>query len=66
MSEIKIGNDDFILYIRKNQRADGLMSKTKNDRIGRMIWEFIRDNKFGKKVSEDSVCLLYTSPSPRD
>ena len=27
MSEIKIGNDDFILYIRKNQRADGLMSK---------------------------------------
>lgn len=54
MSEIKIGNDDFILYIRKNQRADGLMSKTKNDRIGRMIWEFIRDNKFGKKVSEDS------------
>ena len=45
MSEIKIGNDDFILYIRKNQRADGLMSKTKNDRLGRMIWEFIRDNK---------------------
>ena len=59
MSEIKIGNDDFILYIRKNQRADGLMSKTKNDRIGRMIWEFIRDNKFGKKVSEDSVSCIW-------
>lgn len=36
-TRIKMGNDEFILYIRKNHEA----CITSNDRLGRLIWEWI-------------------------
>jgi hypothetical protein len=55
MTTIKLGNDDFILFIRKNQRQGGKASLTKNNQLGSDIWKFIRDNKIGAKVNEDSI-----------
>ena len=31
-----------------------------------IVWETIRTNKFRLGQEEHTVCLLYTSPSPRD
>lgn len=55
MKTIKLGNDEFILFIRKNQVDGGKASKTKNNQLGIEIWEFIRDNEIGSKVTEESV-----------
>ena len=43
---IKMGNDEFILYCRKHECAKSL----KNDQLGRMIWEWIRDNASGIQI----------------
>ncbi len=55
MATVKLGNDDFILFIRKNQRQGGKASVTKNNQLGSDIWKFIRDSKIGDKVNDDSI-----------
>lgn len=52
MSKIEMGNDIFILYVRKQNRAIDL----KNDRLGRMIWEWIRDNANGIQIVKSEDC----------
>jgi hypothetical protein len=49
---IKMGNDEFILYVRKQN----LTCKLKNDRLGRTIWEWIRDNADGKQIGKRKGC----------
>ncbi len=39
-TKIKMGNDEFILYIRKNHEK----CSTSNDRLGRLIWEWIKEH----------------------
>jgi hypothetical protein len=50
-STITMGNDEFILYIRKNSNECSI----KNDRLGRLIWEWLRD-KGAIKIEEDKPC----------
>lgn len=50
MGTIRLGNDDFILFIRKNQRKGGKASITRNNQLGSEIWQFIRDTKIGIKA----------------
>ena len=51
MALIKMGNDEFILYLRKKT----IPCKIKNDRLGRLIWEWLRDRGAVKTV-EDQLC----------
>ena len=44
---IKMGNDEFILYLRKNKKG---IDKT-NDQLGKMIWIWLRDNANGKELT---------------
>lgn len=55
MEKIRLGNDDFILFIRKNQKNRGKASETKNNHLGRRIWKFIEEKNLGTKVSEESI-----------
>jgi transcriptional regulator with XRE-family HTH domain len=48
---IKLGNDEFILYIRKNFPKCTI----KNDRLGSRIWQWLRDNAGGKKLYGDEA-----------
>lgn len=51
MKRIKMGNDEFILYIRKR----GVCS-LRNNLLGKMIWEWIRDNANGIQVGTRKNC----------
>ena len=51
-SKITMGNDEFILYIRKNSNTCNI----KNDRLGRIIWKWLRDRGASKIIS-DQPCL---------
>lgn len=51
MSRIRMGNDEFILNIRKN----GVCALT-NDQLGRRIWVWLRDNANGKQLVENQPC----------
>lgn len=42
---IKMGNDEFILHIRKHYNCD-----IANPQLGRRIWEWLRDNADGEKA----------------
>lgn len=42
---IKMGNDEFILYCRKQHKGDDKSTA----QLGKLIWEWIRDNADGKK-----------------
>jgi transcriptional regulator with XRE-family HTH domain len=42
---IQMGNDEFILHIRKNYTCS-----LKNPELGRRIWEWLRDNAEGKQI----------------
>ncbi len=53
MNKIKMGNDEFILYCRKNEHGK---DKT-TDQLGRLIWEWIRDNADGSQIEKDKECL---------
>jgi len=53
-STIKMGNDEFILYIRKNNKT----CNTDNKVLGRRIWEWISDNDSNAKyIQEDMPCI---------
>ena len=45
---IQMGNDEFILYIRKNYPSCSLT----NDQLGKQIWRWLRDNGKAQKVRE--------------
>lgn len=49
---IRMGNDEFILHIRKHYRCD-----TRNPQLGRRIWVWLRDNADGEQVSGQLECL---------
>lgn len=53
MSKIVMGNDEFILYIRKQNKKCELT----NDRLGRLIWEWLRDQAHGKELENNIDCL---------
>ena len=52
-TSISMGNDEFILYIRKNYPD----CATSNDQLGKRIWEWIRerDATAGKAGKEEAV-----------
>lgn len=51
---IEMGNDEFILYIRKHNSS----CKRTTDELGRKIWEWIRKNDpHAVQVGEDQPCL---------
>jgi hypothetical protein len=51
---IKMGNDEFILYIRKSNKT----CKTDNKVLGRKIWEWISVNDSNAtEIQEDMPCL---------
>lgn len=49
---IKMGNDEFILYCRKQHRGDDKSTA----QLGKLIWEWIRDKADGKKVGKRENC----------
>ena len=51
ISKIIMGNDELILYIRKKTAICNL----KNDHLGRLIWEWVRD-RGAIKTEEDKPC----------
>lgn len=51
-TKIRMGNDEFILFIRKNSNTCNIT----NDRLGRIIWEWLRD-RGAIKIIEDQPCL---------
>lgn len=54
-SKIRMGNDEFILFIRKNNPS---CNHLENDRLGRMIWEWIYTNDpYAREVEQDVKCL---------
>jgi hypothetical protein len=50
-SLIKMGNDEFILYIRKNSTNCNIP----NNRLGRLIWVWLRKNG-ATKIAENQKC----------
>lgn len=63
MRTIQMGNDEFILYIRKLEQqkkaANIPVTSQSNEVLGRKIWEWLRDNKdaSAKKTIEDQPCF---------
>jgi len=53
MSKINMGNDEFILYIRKQYPA----CKIKSDKLGSMIWIWIRENDPDAIQHSQTACL---------
>lgn len=54
MSTITMGNDEFILYIRKKKDKCNLT----NDQLGRKIWEWILLNDTNAiEITKDEACL---------
>jgi len=51
MHRIRMGNDEFILYVRKNHDC-----RLTNEPLGRQIWIWIRENANGRKTEEDQPC----------
>jgi len=53
-TKVRMGNDEFILYIRKNFEH----CPHSNDFLGRKIWEWLRDNPnaAASKVEPDRPC----------
>jgi len=52
VSNIIMGNDEFILYIRKKDQNCNIS----NDQLGKMIWSWLRD-RGALKTEEDKPCL---------
>lgn len=54
MAKIKMGNDEFILYIRKTSKNCSLI----NNDLGRKIWDWISSNDKSARITvEDEDCL---------
>lgn len=49
---IKMGNDEFILYCRKQHKGENKSTA----QLGKLIWEWIRDYADGKKVGKRENC----------
>ncbi|TRX70719.1 hypothetical protein [Carboxylicivirga sp. M1479] len=55
---VKMGNDEFILYIRKKEKKCSLT----NDQLGKMIWLWLKDqNRKGQKFYEEPVRCMWGS-----
>jgi len=53
-TKIQMGNDEFILYIRKTSKNCSLV----NNDLGRKIWDWISSNdKSARIIKEDEECL---------
>lgn len=52
MSQIEMGNDEFILYVRKRGGGQGVP----NNQLGKQIWIWIRDNIPGSKPIGEQPC----------
>jgi len=48
-----MGNDEFILFIRKN----GFHTDQNNSALGRKIWEWLRDRGAKKQTPDVRICL---------
>lgn len=58
MGTIRMGNDEFILYIRKWNPT----CTVTNEQLGSDIWEWIRDNDTtAKQINKDMPCLWSTN-----
>lgn len=55
MSRIKMGNDEFILYLRKNNLAVG--KNTAN--LGKSIWEWLQANTHEPSIEEYNVSCYW-------
>lgn len=55
---IQMGNDEFILYIRKNYPNCG----QSNDLLGKQIWLWIRDADNSAKIEERDVTCYWDIP----
>lgn len=59
-STITMGNDEFILYIRKNYNCT-----LTNDRIGRLVWKWLKENSKGinktRDIERNIPCLWQNS-----
>jgi len=53
-TKITMGNDEFILYIRKNNKN----CKISNDQLGKSIWVWIQD-KDGNAVQKGEINCLW-------
>ena len=54
MSTIKMGNDEFILYIRKWNKSCNIT----NEKLGKDIWFWIKEHDLNaKQIIEDMPCL---------
>lgn len=51
-SLIRMGNDEFILYIRKNYQNNNTITS----QLGKSIWIWLRDNANGQKIGERKNC----------
>jgi transcriptional regulator with XRE-family HTH domain len=54
-SDITMGNDEFILYIRKNFPE----CTVTNDQLGKRVWMWLRDQAAAKAGSGDAVACLW-------
>ena len=53
-STIRMGNDEFILYIRKNNKT----CRINNKELGKEIWKWIsNEDSSAKEIQEDMPCL---------
>lgn len=57
MHRIRMGNDEFILYIRKNYTE----CQATNELLGRQIWIWLRDNADGQKGEANQLCSWGTT-----
>lgn len=53
MAKIKIGADELILWLRKNEKAT-MIPNDESQGLGRKIYELIVNKLGGKKVKEDN------------
>ncbi|WP_347145820.1 hypothetical protein [Parabacteroides goldsteinii] len=51
MSKINMGNDEFILYVRKQTKC-----KLKNDQLGKKIWLWLEKEAHGKQIGKRVGC----------
>ena len=59
---LSIDKHPTILTVSKALKFESNLKKAIRDKI----YHFLCDNKLSKKIRVDCICLLYTSPSPRD
>lgn len=59
---IKMGNDEFILYIRKHKHG----YKLSNDQLGKKIWEWIREKDLNATLIEPDQSCLWTKDGVND